>query len=958
MNEKRFEFASGLVCTFSVDEQFRFVVSDGAGRSLTLRGWGALSISPCIALGVTASAALPSGRISAEEEENAVTLHFNPSDSGGAPLPALMLHYRVEKAGENALRISAYIGSREPRVGNINFLTLAPEGAVPAAMRGFGPEYSITPAEMGHNLRFDLGAAMCFEGGEADGMYAMLSGCGRARMIPAADGDAPSYRLGAAGGDAANTDLSQFDEAHPFTALLSFGVGEPSLPEAAPLCLPDQPLIYGADFDGSYGKAAALTSGRLTAAVYYLGDGVLLAPTSLDGFSPAGKGCRCELSRITLRKRDTGELCVLSSRRGWGDVRVLKTCSELTVTLAKPHNGIRLSLTVEARAVEPDRIEWRTRISNDDPDWSVFEVSYPDIGFSGGENFSPALLLPAESGTLVRDAYKRQMKWYGSYPSGFNGTFPVFGIYSEDKPGTPGIYAGIHAPAAAMVALTAALFESGEGVFAFSYPAENLGRGANSFALNGVLVQQAVDGGWYGMADIYRDYVLNHAEWVRPTGRSDSPAWMREVPMYVMDWMPNDNPDADPIPVSVRPPKPQPRDNWVTAPARLADKLGLPIGYHLYNWHFIPFNNDYPWYFPVKEGLAEGVKELHRHGVHVMPYINGRIADTRNCRDAAGETVRFDRMFKAGATKRFNGSMFTETYASHEPDGKLCVLAAICPTCPEWRSVMADTVRRLFDEYDMDAVYVDQIAAARMNLCCDENHNHTPGNGRWWPRAYRGMMDELRRIAPEGKGFTTECNADCYSDMFDGFLTWSWVTPDLVPFFPRVYAGRIAMLGRNTNGYKKPDAVYFRFHTAQAVMFGQQIGWTNADVVDDERKSDFLVRMCRLRWDTREYYISGEMLRPPAVEGGEDYTSDSSMGRENMQTVSLAVASAWRGADGNVIVTAANASEHEAEVTLRFDPDEYPLPEGLTVYGEAAELCRGEGYVTLKIGGMSAVCFG
>ncbi|GAI12717.1 unnamed protein product [marine sediment metagenome] len=58
--------------------------------------------------------------------------------------------------------------------------------------------------------------------------------------------------------------------------------------------------------------------------------------------------------------------------------------------------------------------------------------------------------------------------------------------------------------------------------------------------------------------------------------------------------------------------------------------MGVPVGVHWYSWHRIPFDDDYPHHFPVKEGFAEGVRELQEAGVFVMPYINGRLWDTRD----------------------------------------------------------------------------------------------------------------------------------------------------------------------------------------------------------------------------------------------------------------------------------------------------------------------------------------
>ena len=476
--------------------------------------------------------------------------------------------------------------------------------------------------------------------------------------------------------------------------------------------------------------------------MYARAHGVSLAGVSLADFAPAGPAA--PLVRLQVVRLSDGQVLTLTGEYDWERVRVQAGEKRLSVYLDRPL-GIDLSVSVEARAAEGDAIEWRTSVLNQSDAYSVLSASYPAVRFCDAQDTS--FFKPLGSGAVDADAVQRRKRWNGDYPSGFHGTMPVLGVYDPAQKRGSGLYAAVHAPQAEKLFLSAAFFENGEGCFDFDYPAQNMGRPANSFALNGALVLRVLDGDWYDMARIYGDDVHACAEWCPPLGREDSPAWMRDVPMYIMDWMPNDNPAADPVPISVRPAAEPPRDNWYKKPIELADRLGLPIGYHLYNWHFIPFNNDYPYYFPVKEGLETGVREMHRHGIHVMPYINGRIVDTR---DMHGSTERFDREFRAGATKSPDGSLNLERYASHEPDGTLCELAAMCPSEKVWRDTLAEIARRLFEDYDMDAVYIDQVAAARINLCCDPAHGHTPGNGAWWVRSYRLLMERLRRECPEG----------------------------------------------------------------------------------------------------------------------------------------------------------------------------------------------------------------
>jgi|GEM_PF-3076826 len=943
MISKLISFENGSARLELTDGILQLTLQSGS-VSWKLSSNGFVTMRPVSCLNDSVTAQILSGRISAEETENGLTLHTNPTDANGKPFPAFMVHYRVEAVGNCALRFSCWIGSREPVLGSLSWLPFKAIRKNGLRVHGFQPAYDADATAVAHGMRFE-DCAIYDENG-----FLTLSG-GDVRFLSESGTDAqenPLCALIPACGELTGQNLADFNEKHPLSMVLSWGVGKPFLPEQIQVKAACKP-VRKAEI------VHTLTSGRLTMAVTEYARGVLMNAVRMDsfGYSETEAG---ELARVTVKSLKTGEVCTLTSAHDWETVRVRKlegnhTSSLLSVYLANTH-GIRLAVSVEMRVENADMITFRTKILNSDEEWTVLSANYPEIRFANGENLS--FFRPSSSGIVESNADRRQYRWNGIYLTGFEGVSPVLGVYDPKKSKNSGLYTAIHAPFGARTDMSAALFQDGSGRFSFEYAAENMGRPANAFSLNGSLVLKVLDGNWYDMAKIYGDYIESHAVWVRPKGRPDSPQWMKDVPLYVMDWMPNDNPDADPVPVSIRPPIEPPRDNWYRKPSELADRLGLPIGYHLYNWHFIPFNNDYPYYFPVKEGLEEGVEELHRHGVHVMPYINGRIADIR---DTRGENIRFDRDLASGATRSPDGSLNPETYASHEPDGELCKLAAMCPTAPAWRKLMAETVRRLFLEYHMDAVYIDQVSTARPNACCAPNHNHAPGGGTWWNEAYRLLMEQLRQEAPEGCGFTSESNSECYADMFDGFLTWAWVQPHMVPFFPKLYAGRITLLGRNTNGYKKRDAQYFRFHVAQAVMFGQVIGWTNADVVDDAEKIEFLSRMCHLRWDTREYYTTGDMLRPAEVCGSGTFLTDNSMGREEMVPAPYVVASGWRGADKSTLICAANSGTEAAKVTLTLSTAEYDLngvPK-IQVYGSAEIEEIRDNVIRLNLDGMSAV---
>lgn len=846
-------------------------------------------------------------------DKGGLSLHTCAVDAGtGAPVPALMAHYRFETEGTQ-LHIRTAFSCAAPWIcHDLRWMCWSVQGDGFRQIYGFGPDCVLSAAT--HPLRFRSIALA------ADNEWIALTDCGEALWMPeteetmtpewiasaggACSGGAPYGTLTPLGGVCPEMDLSLAGEWDPLRATLVFGEGTPSLqaPRKAAAVAPRIPQ----------GRIERIKSGELEAAVAVRQDGVSLMGVSLARGSADETASLLPLTRLRVRKAQSGEMDTFTSEKGWERVRVANYESGLRIWLDRPYGIPDLGVMVEARACAEERIEWRVRVLNANPAYSVISATYPGTCFSGR---NATVFEPSHSGSLVKHAFERGYCASGAYPSGFQFTMPVFGAYDEAY-GT-GLYVAVHDGQAMRKQMRVQCFPSGRGLFEFDFPAVHMGVPAAAFSLSGFLVWQRFHGDWYDMAQIYRAFIQG-VPWLPPHGRKDSPAWMRDVPLYIMDWMPNDNPDADPIPISIRPAQEPPRDAWIQKPVELADALGVPIGYHLYNWHWIPFNNDFPHYFPTKEGLREGVDVLHAHQIYVMPYINGRLWDTH---DRRGEAYRYPTEAAPAATKALDGRTYIETYASHEPDGNLAELAALCPESAVWRRELAEIVRKLADEYHMDAVYIDQVAAANANLCCDPTHNHPAGNGGWWVESYRLLMERLRAQAPAGFGFVTECNAEPYADQFDGFLTWVWIMPNLVPFFPAVYAGHIAMLGRNINGYKKQDLPYFRYHLAQAVMFGQQMGWINADVVDDPEKMTFLKEMVGLRWQFRAFFSDGDMLRPPRWSAeNPHFLTDTGMGYAAMFDAETLLAAAWKHRlDGAVLVMMVNVGETQQEGFLRFD---------------------------------------
>lgn len=743
--------------------------------------------------------------------------------------------------------------------------------------------------------------------------------------------------------------------------------------------------VQSCEIDGSSCKnnesyeSYSLKSGILEVVFKKRNSGVFLSEIKNHGFN-YNNGANCNLKLSTFLNQKLGPLfdaCILDletgqkhwidSDSGWENVVIRNENEYISLAFENPGNGKFKDLTVLVKgwAVSSEnRIEWTVDVLNDSNRISVLSVTYPNIFFQG-ENLD--IFVPVNCGELINDCCSYSTHLYGSYPSGGTFVMPYFAIYASSCDYTDscdnaarddktegninpnrnnisfnynntnykneelyvnnGLYVAVHDDRGSRKDISLNTFGNGkQGILSFSYPAVNYGEAANAFSLPGCMVWQIFSGDWYDATLIYKSFVHNYAKWIPKVGnegREDTPLWMREVPFWIMDWMPNDNPDADPIPISVRPEKEETdRDSWYKNPLLLREKLGVPCGYHVYNWHWIPFNNDYPHYFPTKAGFTEGVKIMEQNDIHVMPYINGRIWDTKDRRD---QDYQFSSKAKQGAVKKESGELSIETYASHEPDGTLVKLATMCPSSHIWKKTIENIAKKLFNECGVSAIYIDQIAAAYSNLCMDKSHNHLPGGGSWWVEAYWNFMNRVNGVKPANCIYTSESNAEVYVKSFDGYLTWIWINSNQVPAFPAIYSGYIAMLGRNTNGYKKKDVTYFKYHVSQQILYGQQIGWINSDIVYHEEKLSYLIKMVRLRWDYRRFFYKGTLLRPPKiVDDVPHFVTIPGMRFPRVFDVPVVSAGAWRLWDNSrSVLFMFNIGDEDISFTCEFNTDEY-----------------------------------
>ena len=314
------------------------------------------------------------------------------------------------------------------------------------------------------------------------------------------------------------------------------------------------------------------------------------------------------------------------------------------------------------------------------------------------------------------------------------------------------------------------------------------------------------------------------------------------------------------------------------------------------------------------------------HPAYVMPYINGRLWDTR---DRGADDFSFTKLAAPAATKDEKGEPCTETYGSKEADGTPVRLAVMCPSTALWQDRVRSIVLRLMNECGVKAVYIDQVAAAAPRLCFDQAHGHPLGGGGWWVDAYGKLLGDLRKAMPPGRVLTTECNAEPFLPWFDGYLTWHWQYDGQVPAFPAVYGGAIQMFGRAYRGGPTKDRA-LRMKAGQQLVFGEQIGWMGAEVAKEQANAAFLRQVVQLRGRLVRYFHAGQMARPPRLLGPmPTVTADWQWSGVWPVTTDAVLAGAWeRPREKKLALIFVNVSDRPVEAKVAFDAATYGLAGG------------------------------
>ena len=469
-----------------------------------------------------------------------------------------------------------------------------------------------------------------------------------------------------------------------------------------------------------------------------------------------------------------------------------------------------------------------------------------------------------------------------------------------------GIYYGLHDPAPAYKKL---FYKKSEGekvaCMKATMPLRDIDMPCNSQTLEGEAVWELFDGDWYDAALIYKKFFEEHASWkpeIKDGKRVDTPEWLRTNPHWWRKRMKWDETFADEL-------------------LEVSKDLGLHSPTHIYDWFQIPYDTNYPHYFPAKDAFVPAIRRLQKAGIRIMPYINGRLWDTH---DKGKEDWQFTAVARPNCTKKQGDKPFLEVY----PTSKI-ELAIMCPSTALWQEKQKEIMHTLFGDFGVDAIYIDQIGAAQPYPCEDRGHAHRAGGGTWWIESYRNLIDHAKQTMSEYGCLTTECTSDPYMKDIHAYLSWIWIKNDQVPAFMVIYNGYVAVFGRNY--IYAPDAAGQDILAAQSLTYGEQMGWILPETYNALVHKEFYKKCVNARVKLGSFFYDGKLLRSPKIKDKQIIKTTKIMHEAygGLLAHTATFSELWERNDGKKLLLLVNASAKKTSACIQGEiPDGVYLIDG------------------------------
>ena len=535
-------------------------------------------------------------------------------------------------------------------------------------------------------------------------------------------------------------------------------------------------------------------------------------------------------------------------------------------------------------ALSGSAVEWTLSVSNRSPVWAQTMARYPILRRVTRVGKDDVLLPSMNLGAKFVRAYdpvKLRLRGFGS-PS----WYPMVTAIQQ---GRAGLLVAAHDGEMRIKSLE----YLPDGTLQFDTPFENAGvPGQASSSLGYSISMQGYEGDWWTAARLYRNWALRQ-KWTAKgpmASRADYPKAMADVDVW---------------------------GRVIAEDGALAEDFqaafpGLQTGIRWYCWENERYDTCYPELTP-RPRIAELFAAAKRRGSVVMPYVNGRLWDLSlpSFRTEAARYVCRDE----------HGEPFTEKYAAD--------FGIMCPAVSAWQEKLLGIGRQMTSDFDIGALYYDQVCCASWRLCRNASHGHPTGGGSWWTDGYRRAFTPIHvELSGKGQPIASEGACEAWMDLIDGALIVGRnVEPDDVPFYPAVYSGYTTYFCIEQRPDDAPDALFAR--QAQGVLWGCVTGsWDDRRLFHRDpalrtlaAQADVIRRVARFRHDNRDFLAYGCLQGELKMAGTLPTVSFTHLPTRGEKSPTLAypavLGSVWQSASGDrTAYFAANVSDERRTVRI------------------------------------------
>ena len=479
------------------------------------------------------------------------------------------------------------------------------------------------------------------------------------------------------------------------------------------------------------------------------------------------------------------------------------------------------------------RLEYDLNATGSSSTCLIKEVVFPSMKMEQLKCGKDTLLIPKMSGVEHSDPVNKNTSYSNTYPSNY-ATMQMGAYYDTEG----GVYFATEDIRAQTKLIS---FVSGNKGIDVEY-LWNVGFKPgykNSFAPRCKAVFELMQGNWYDAGLIYRRFLSDSKPvwWTENLPRKDTPAWFRNNSLWIRQWLRK----ADFKKLEKK-----------TYAAR--EYFEMPFAMHWYSWHG-EHDQDYPHYDICPE-FHDLMKRLQSKDIKIIPYVNGRLWDTK---DRGDEDWQYSKLALPATAKDEKGEVYTSVF-------KKRLFAIMCPYTQVWQKQLLEVTDKVLD-LGFNGLYWDQVAGASPVLCYDKTHGHLLGDcDLWFMKGNYKVFSQTRALSKKKyseAAFFSEDNAEPYSKVFDGALCWRWMIKTQVPLFQLIYSGRVQFIGLHyAHGCEDKNARYSK--TAKQLVYSEQIGWFTIEDLCASSKDYllFLKKTIHARQAMLKFFNEGMMQRP------------------------------------------------------------------------------------------------